>query len=91
MKKLNIFIIFIFFTIFLISIPGLFKFKSYDISTDKRYTLSKTTVSTIKKINKPVEIDILLEGSMPNYYYTFQNQIKNIIDLFVDENNLISY
>ena len=91
MKKLNIFIIFIFFIIFLISIPDLFKFKSYDISADKRFTLSESTISTINKINSPVVIDILLDGSMPNYYYTFQDEIRNVIDLFVTENSLISY
>ena len=91
MKKLNIFIIFIFFLILIISIPDLFKFKSYDISADKRFTLSDTTISAIKKINSPVEIDILLDGSMPNYYYTFQDKIRNVIELFVNENSLISY
>ena len=28
---------------------------------------------------------------MPNYYYTFQEKTRNVIELFVNENSLISY
>ncbi len=91
MKKLNKFILFIAFTILLISLPDLFSLKSYDITKDKKFTLSDTTISNIKKLKSPVKIDIFLEGSMPNYYYNFQSQIKEVVKLFINENNLISY
>jgi len=91
MKKLNKFILFIAFTILLISLPDLFSLKSYDITKDKKFTLSDTTISTIKKFKSPIKIEIFLEGSMPNYYYNFQNQIKEIVKLFINENSLISY
>jgi len=90
MKKLNKFILFIVFTIIVISVPDI-SLKSYDITKDKKFTLSDTTISNINKLKSPVKIDIFLEGSMPNYYYNFQNQIKEVIKLFVNENNLISY
>jgi len=91
MKSLNKFILFIVFTILIISVPRSFSLKSYDITKDKKFTLSKATISTIKKLKSPVKIDIFLEGSMPNYYYSFQNQIKETIKLFINENALISY
>ena len=91
MKSLNKFILFIVFTILIISVPYSFSLKSYDITNDKKFTLSKATISTIKKLNNPVKIDVFLEGSMPNYYYGFQNQIKETIKLFMNENALISY
>ena len=91
MKKTDIYILFIVFLIFLLSIPNIFKYKSFDITKDKKFTISNTTISNIKKIKSPLKIDILLEGSMPNYYYPFQNQIKEMIKLFVNENELISY
>ena len=91
MKKTDIYILFIVFLIFLLSIPNIFKYKSFDLTKDKKFTISNTTISNIKKIKSPLKIDILLEGSMPNYYYPFQNQIKEMIKLFVNENELISY
>ena len=91
MKKINKIILFIVFMILLISLPDSFILKSYDITKDKKFTLSDTTISTIKKLKSPVKIEIFLEGSMPNYYYNFQNQIKEIVKLFINENSLISY
>ncbi|MBK77726.1 MAG: gliding motility-associated ABC transporter substrate-binding protein GldG [Flavobacteriaceae bacterium] len=91
MKKIDFFVLFIIFLILFTSIPNIFSYKSIDITTDKKFTLSKTTISKIKELEKPLIIDILLEGSMPNYYYTFQNQIKETIKLFINENDLISY
>ena len=91
MKKTDIYILFIVFLIFLLSIPNIFKYKSFDLTKDKKFTISNTTISNIKKIKSPLKIDILLEGSMPNYYYPFQNQIKEMVKLFVNENELISY
>ena len=66
MKSLNKFILFIVFTIIIISVPHSFSLKSYDITNDKKFTLSKATISTIKKLNNPVKIDIFLEGSLKN-------------------------
>ena len=62
MKSLNKFILFIVFTILIISVPYSFSLKSYDITNDKKFTLSKATISTIKKLNNPVKIDVFLEG-----------------------------
>ena len=91
MNKTNKLILFISFTILIISLPDSFNLKLYDITNDKRFTLSDTTISTIKKLKSPLKIEIFLEGSMPNYYYNFQNQIKEIVKLFINENSLISY
>ena len=85
MKKTDIYILFIVFLIFLLSIPNIFKYKSFDITKDKKFTISNTTISNIKKIKSPLKIDILLEGSIPNYYYPFQNQIKEEYDLPTEE------
>ena len=91
MNKTNKLILFISFTILIISLPDSFNLKLYDITNDKRFTLSDTTISTIKKLKSPLKIEIFLEGSMPIYYYNFQNQIKEIVKLFINENSLISY
>ena len=68
MNKTNKLILFISFTILIISLPDSFNLKLYDITNDKRFTLSDTTISTIKKLKSPLKIEIFLEGSMPNYY-----------------------
>jgi len=91
MKKIDIYILFSVFFVILTSVPNILSYKSFDITKDKKFTLSNTTISNIKKLKSPLKIDILLEGSMPNYYYPFQNQIIEIIKLFINENKLISY
>ena len=45
-----------------INIAGHFIFKRFDLTADKRYTLSETSLQIVDEITEPVYIDVFLEG-----------------------------
>ncbi|MFA7447690.1 MAG: gliding motility-associated ABC transporter substrate-binding protein GldG [Weeksellaceae bacterium] len=68
-----------------------FAFKRFDMTQDKRYTLSKTTHQILEKIDKPLKINVLLGGDLSGDYRTLKNEISFILDEFRHINPKISY
>ena len=55
---------------------GNYFFKRFDLTQDKRYTLSETSLNIIGTIDSPLMIDVFLEGNFPpefNVYKTKPN------------------
>ena len=52
------------FIVILMSLSNIF-FIQIDITNDKRYSLSKSSLTKLKKIDEPLIIDIFLEGDIP--------------------------
>ena len=65
--------------VILMSLSNIF-FIQIDITNDKRYSLSKSTLSKLKKIDEPLIIDILLEGDIPQTYIPFRNELDAILN-----------
>ncbi len=64
----------------------------FDLTKDKRYTISATTLQIIKPINSPVVIDVFLEGtSFPSEFRRLQTETLQLLNQFKRENNAISY
>ena len=55
-------------------------FIQIDITNDKRYSLSKSTLTKLKKIDEPLIIDIFLEGDIPENYIPFRNELDAILN-----------
>ena len=55
-------------------------FIQIDITNDKRYSLSKSTLTKLKKIDEPLIIDIFLEGDIPETYMPFRNELDAILN-----------
>ncbi|MEZ4838543.1 gliding motility-associated ABC transporter substrate-binding protein GldG [Flavobacterium sp.] len=80
----------LFAVIILLNIAGNFYFKRFDLTQDKRYTLSESTVNLIRNIEEPVFIDVFLEGDFPPEFKRLQNETKQILEEFRSYNsNLI--
>lgn len=76
--------------IIVINIVGNFYFKRFDLTQDKRYTLSESTIKLIENIDEPVFIDVFLEGNFPPEFKRLQNETKQILEEFRSHNsNLI--
>lgn len=76
--------------IIVINIVGNFYFKRFDLTQDKRYTLSESTIKLIENIEEPVFIDVFLEGNFPPEFKRLQNETKQILEEFRSHNsNLI--
>lgn len=53
-----------------INIASHFVFKRFDLTADKRYTLSETSLKIIDEVTQPLYVDVFLEGN-------FQENLKN--------------
>ena len=58
-------------------------FTRFDLTTEKRYTLSDSTKKMLKDLDEQVLFRIYLEGEeLPAEYRRFRNDIKNMLDQF---------
>ena len=74
-----------------INIAGNFFFHRFDLTHDKRYTLSETSLGIIKNAKEPLYIDIFLEGNFPPEFKRLQTETKQILDEFKAYNPNIIY
>ncbi len=64
-------------------------YKRFDLTADKRYTLSKTTKTILSKINKPLFIKVYLEGDFPSEFKRLQLETIQYLEELSSENNNI--
>jgi gliding-associated putative ABC transporter substrate-binding component GldG len=74
----------------LLNLVSHFYFKRFDLTHDKRYTLSETTIQLIENIKEPIFIDVFLDGDFPSEFKRLQTETKQILEEFRSYNsNLI--
>ncbi len=89
MNKKNI--IYIVIGIFLLfGIFGVFS-KRFDLTQEKRYTLSESTVKILESVQKPLTIDVYLDGDFPASFKQLQSETKFLLDEFRKVNPKIDY
>jgi gliding-associated putative ABC transporter substrate-binding component GldG len=68
---------------------GSYVYKRFDLTKDKRYTISETTKNIIESLETPLVIDIFLEGDLPAEFRLLQSETKHLIEEFQILNSLI--
>lgn len=63
----------------------------WDLTKDKRYTLSESTQNTIAKIKTPVVIDVLLSGDIPADFQKLQTETRQLLEEYSALNNNIHF
>ncbi len=81
----------VFLAIIVINLISNFFFKRFDLTQDKRYTLSKTTLNIIKTVDSPLYIDVYLEGNFPPEFKRLQNETKQLLEEFSAYNSNIVF
>ncbi|SFD25542.1 gliding motility-associated ABC transporter substrate-binding protein GldG [Algibacter pectinivorans] len=67
-------------------------YKRFDLTTDKRYTLSASAIDIIKDVNSPIVIDVFLEGEdFPSEFRRLQNETKQLLEEFAATNKNIVF
>lgn len=61
---------------------GYYFFKRFDLTHDKRYTLSETTLQIIDEVQDPLYIDVFLEGQFPGEFKRLQDETKQLLEEF---------
>ena len=74
-----------------VNVIGYYVFGRLDLTSEKRYTLSKSTKSLLKKIDEPVLYRVYLEGEFPADFKRLQNETKEMLNQFRAYNKNVQY
>lgn len=66
-------------------------YSRFDMTRDKKFTLSQATLTLLKKIDKPVAVDIFLSGNLPGEYRKLQRETSDLLDEMKTANGLIDF
>lgn len=73
------------------NVVGFYVFTRLDLTSEKRYTLSKSSKNLLKEIDDIVFIRCYLEGEIPADYKRLRNETKEMINQFRSYNNNIEF
>ena len=76
--------------ILLLGIFGVFSHR-FDLTKEKRYTLSDATVETLKSVKEPLTVEVYLEGDFPASFKQLQNETQFLLEEFRKINPKIDY
>lgn len=69
-----------------------FVYKRFDLTKDKRYTLSDASINIIKDVDSPIIIDVFLEGkNFPSEFRRLQNETRQLLEEFSAKNSNIVF
>lgn len=86
-KKLFKIIVFL----LIINFGSHFFFKRFDLTEDKRYTLSETSISILKNIKEPLYVDVFLEGNFPGEFKKLQSETQQLLEEYKAYNSNIIF
>lgn len=64
--------------ILFLGIFGVFSHR-FDLTKEKRYTLSDATVETLKSVKEPLTVEVYLEGDFPASFKQLQNETQFLL------------
>ncbi|WP_284653454.1 gliding motility-associated ABC transporter substrate-binding protein GldG [Flavobacterium terrisoli] len=70
----------------MLNFAGHFAFKRFDLTADKRYTLSETSSTIVSEVKEPLYIDVFLEGEFPGEFKKLQTETQQLLEEFKAEN-----
>jgi len=74
-----------------VNFAGSYVFKRFDMTDDKRYTLSEASVNVIEQVKEPLYIDIFLGGDLPPEFKRLQNEIRQVLEEYQVYNGNITF
>ncbi|MEH6765220.1 MAG: gliding motility-associated ABC transporter substrate-binding protein GldG [Aequorivita antarctica] len=75
----------------LLNILGSYFYKRFDLTQDKRFTLSEEAKEIIEPINSPVIVDVFLKGDFPPEFKRLQSETKQLLEEFSAYNSNIKF
>ncbi|MBS9462181.1 gliding motility-associated ABC transporter substrate-binding protein GldG [Flagellimonas sp. 389] len=90
-RKFSISLLVAIVVVILINVLGSFFNTRFDLTEDKRFTLSEPAIKTVKKFDAPVVIDILLDGNIPPEFSRLKTETLQLLASFTSENKNIEY
>ncbi len=59
----------------------------FDLTREKRYTLSKATIGLLRSLDEDVQVDVFLKGDFPSGFRKLANSTEEFIRLLKDRNS----
>ncbi len=75
----------------ILNVVGNFLYIRFDLTEDKRYTLSEPTIAAVKQFDAPIVIDILLEGTIPPEFSKLKAETIQLLKTFESYNQNIQF
>jgi len=66
-------------------------FLRFDLTQDKRYTLSETSLNILKEVKEPMIVDVFLKGQFPGEFKKLQAETQHILEEFKAYNRNITF
>jgi len=91
MRKNIKYIFGIFIVLILINLVTTIYFTRFDLTQNKRYTLSQPSKAIIKEVRDPIIIDVFLKGDFPPEFKRLQNETRYLLEEFSAYNSEIKF
>lgn len=75
----------------ILNLAGHFLYKRFDLTADKRYTLSQTSLNIVAEVKEPLYIDVFLEGDFPGEFKKLQTETQQLLEEFKTNNSNIIF
>ncbi|SDQ81694.1 gliding motility-associated ABC transporter substrate-binding protein GldG [Flagellimonas zhangzhouensis] len=75
----------------LLNVITSFLYTRFDLTEDKRYTLSKPAIEVAQKFDEPVIVDVLLDGNIPAEFAKLKTETIQLLESFEAKNGNIQY
>ncbi|MNQ58525.1 ABC-type uncharacterized transport system [compost metagenome] len=79
------------FVLIVLNVLGTLFFHRFDLTKDKRYTLSKTSLQIVKQVKNPLSIKIYMQGDLPADFRRLQLETKQLLEEFQAYNSNIVF
>jgi gliding-associated putative ABC transporter substrate-binding component GldG len=77
--------------IVILNLAGHFLYKRFDLTADKRYTLSQTSLKIVAYVKEPLYIDVFLEGDFPGEFKKLQTETQQLLEEFKSQNSNVIF
>lgn len=79
------------FILIVLNVLGSLFFHRFDLTKDKRYTLSETSLQIVKQVKNPLSIKIYMQGDLPADFRRLQQETKQLLEEFQAYNSNIVF
>jgi gliding-associated putative ABC transporter substrate-binding component GldG len=91
MGKFFVSIVKVIVAVVVINLLASFVYTRFDLTEDKRYTLSEPAVEVAQKFETPVIVDVLLDGNIPAEFTKLKAETIQLLESFASKNSNIKY
>ena len=78
-------------TLLVLNTIGSFFFYRFDLTKDKRYTLSPTSLHILEQVKNPLYIKVYMQGELPSEFKRLQTETRQMLEEFQGYNSNIVF